>query len=166
MRPPPPVTWRANGYERRIYTTGHEERERTVMRAAGGVVWRRQPGGDLEIILVHRPGHDDWSLPKGKAEAGEDDLACALREVEEETAVQAAAGPELPTTRYLDRDGRSKVVRYWAMEPVAVGVHKPDDEIDEIRWLSLAQARLQMTYGADGVVLDGFESWLGGGSPG
>ncbi|MGH9075326.1 MAG: NUDIX hydrolase [Acidimicrobiales bacterium] len=133
------------------------------MRAAGGAVWRRRQDGDVEVVLVHRPGHDDWALPKGKAEGDEDDLACALREVEEETAVLGRAGPELPTVRYLDRDGREKVVRYWAMEPERVRAHQADDEIDQVEWLSLADARERMTYGADGVVLDGLESWLAGG---
>lgn len=112
---------------------------------------------------MHRPGHDDWALPKGKAEQGESDLACALREVQEETAVKAVAGPELATVRYLDRDGRDKVVRFWAMKPASVGMHEPDREIDEVLWLSLAAARKQMTYGSDGLVLDSLEAWLAGG---
>ncbi|MEL7209612.1 MAG: NUDIX hydrolase, partial [Actinomycetota bacterium] len=37
------------------------------VRAGGGVVWRRT-GKQIEILLVHRPRYDDWSLPKGKAE--------------------------------------------------------------------------------------------------
>lgn len=125
-------------------------------------MWRRRDDGEVEIVLVHRPGHDDWSLPKGKAERGEDDLACALREVEEETAVLGVPGPELPTVAYLDKDGRRKVVRFWAMRPERVRHHKPDDEIDQIAWLSLAEARVRMTYEADGMVLDGLESWLDG----
>lgn len=133
------------------------------MRAAGGAVWRRRDDGEIEVLLVHRPGHDDWSLPKGKAEGGEDDLACALREVEEETAVKGIPGPELPTVAYRDRDGRCKLVRFWAMRPERVRVHEADEEIDEITWLSLADARSRMTYEADCVVLDGLESWLGGG---
>ncbi|MGH9064229.1 MAG: NUDIX hydrolase [Acidimicrobiales bacterium] len=130
------------------------------MRAAGGAVWRRS-GGTIEVLLVHRPSHDDWSLPKGKADPGEDDLACALREVEEETAVRGRAGPELATVRYLDRDGRRKVVRYWAMEPASAGVHEPDDEIDEVSWLPLGAALRRMTYQADRAVLEALVGWLG-----
>ena len=36
--------------------------------AAGGVVWRRDIEGEIEVLLVHRPRYDDWSLPKGKQE--------------------------------------------------------------------------------------------------
>ena len=41
------------------------------VKAAGGVVWRRGPEG-VEVVLVHRPRYDDWSLPKGKLDRGED----------------------------------------------------------------------------------------------
>jgi 8-oxo-dGTP diphosphatase len=54
----------------------------------------------LEILLVHRPRYDDWTLPKGKAAAGESDEQCALREVEEETGLRCTLGRELaPTVR-------------------------------------------------------------------
>jgi 8-oxo-dGTP pyrophosphatase MutT (NUDIX family) len=57
--------------------------DRAVVRAAGGVVWRRGPDGRLETALVHRPKYDDWSLPKGKPEPGEHPLQTAVREVVE-----------------------------------------------------------------------------------
>ena len=62
------------------------------VRAAGGVVWRRDAGDRLEVLLVHRPEYDDWTLPKGKNLPGEDDLVCALREVAEETGYRLAEG--------------------------------------------------------------------------
>ena len=73
---------------------------------------------------MHRPRYDDWSLPKGKADEGESDAACALREVEEETGLTCVLGDELPSTHYRDSKGRDKTVRYWAMEPIVDdGVH-------------------------------------------
>ena len=88
--------------------------EQPVVRAAGGVVWRRSDAG-LEVLLVHRPRYDDWSLPKGKADPGEDDVDTAAREVAEETGLAGVLGPELARIRYTDRNGRAKVVRYWSM---------------------------------------------------
>ena len=85
------------------------------IRAAGGVVLRTGPGGRTEVLLVHRPGHRDWSLPKGKVEPDEAEEDCALREVAEETGLECLLGPELGGTRYRDRRGRDKAVRYWAM---------------------------------------------------
>ena len=74
---------------------------KSVVRAAGGVVTRAGREG-AEILLVHRPRYDDWTLPKGKAEAGESDEDCALREVEEETGLACELGPEVAVSEYED----------------------------------------------------------------
>ncbi len=125
----------------------------TVVQAAGGVVWRREAGRDLEVLLVHRPRYDDWTLPKGKLDAGEDHADAALREVEEETGLRCALGPELASTSYRDRKGRTKHVRYWAMTPVA-GRFTPTDEVDEVVWLPVEDAKAVLTYERDRPVLD------------
>ena len=128
-----------------------------LVRAAGGVVWQRRHG-ELEILVVHRPRYDDWSLPKGKADPGESDTDCALREVEEETGLVCELGAELPSTRYRDNKGRDKVVRYWAMEPRSgAGTFTPNDEIDEIRWLPVDEAVAQLSYEHDRPVVRAFE---------
>jgi 8-oxo-dGTP diphosphatase len=113
-----------------------------LVRAAGGVVRRRSKNGSAQYALVHRPRYDDWSIPKGKVDPGETDEEAALREVEEETGVRATLGPELESTRYRDRKGRLKQVRYWLMEPVdgKVPRFRPNNEIDEVRWCSAADA--------------------------
>jgi 8-oxo-dGTP pyrophosphatase MutT (NUDIX family) len=125
----------------------------TVVEAAGGVVWRRSPAGELEVLLVHRPRYDDWTVPKGKLGAGEDHAAAALREVEEETGLRCALGEQLPSTSYVDRKGRPKRVRYWAMTP-AGGAFTPSDEVDEVRWVSVDAAASMLTYPRDRAVLD------------
>ena len=115
--------------------------------AAGGVVLRRDDGGE-RVAVIHRPKYMDWSLPKGKLEPGEGFEEAALREVEEETGFSARLLEELPPISYLDRKGRTKLVRYWLMEPLE-GEFTPHDEVDELRWLPLTEAHDLLTYDHD-----------------
>jgi len=126
-----------------------EARREMTVRAGGGVVVR-----DGEVLLVHRPRYDDWTFPKGKADPGESDEDCALREVWEETGLRCALGAELPPTAYDDALGRPKIVRWWTMEPLEDDGFVPGKEIDELRWLAPADARALLTYERDLELLD------------
>jgi 8-oxo-dGTP pyrophosphatase MutT (NUDIX family) len=126
--------------------------ERPV-RAAGGLVLRRRPGGPVEIALVHRPAQDDWSLPKGKLDEGEAPEAAALREVEEETGLRCEIVRPCGRIAYVDRRGRDKVVDYWVMRPLS-GRFRPSREVDELRWLPVEDARRLLSYPTDRQLLD------------
>ncbi len=119
-------------------------------------MWRRNHDR-LEVLLVHRPRYDDWSLPKGKLSEAEDHASAALREVEEETGLRCALGPELPAASYRDRRGRPKVVRYWAMTPID-GRFAPSREVDEVRWVPATEAARVLSYDWDGRVVDAVSS--------
>ena len=128
------------------------------IQAAGGVIRRPGPAGLAELTVVHRPRYDDWSWPKGKLDEDESFEEAALREVEEETGWRCRLGPELPSTRYRDNKDRSKVVRYWAMEPLSGdGKFSPNDEIDDIRWLPASEARQRLSYDHDQPVVEALE---------
>ena len=114
------------------------------VQAAGCVV---RHGG--RIAVIHRPRYDDWSLPKGKLDPGETFEQAAVREVEEEIGVRGTLGDELASTEYADRKGRSKIVRYWVMEATDVPAFAPNEEVDELRWLSADEARALLTYERD-----------------
>jgi len=131
------------------------------VRAAGGVVWRVGREGGVEVLLVHRPEYDDWSLPKGKRDPGETDEQCAVREVEEETGLRCVPGRELPSTTYVDRKGRAKLVRYWEMT-VAGGKAGPHNEVDGVRWLDLDDVFGQLTYERDVGVVQAFARFAAG----
>lgn len=112
------------------------------------MVRRLSDTGTPEVLVVHRPRYDDWSFPKGKADPGESDEQCALREVEEETGLLCTLDRELPEAFYLDRRGRPKIVKYWTMEPVA-GEFAANDEVDEALWVNLEDALEIVSYHHD-----------------
>jgi 8-oxo-dGTP diphosphatase len=123
--------------------------EAAEVKASGGVVWRRSGDGDAEVVVVHRPRYDDWSLPKGKLDQDERWEDAALREVQEEVGLRCTLGEELPPVAYRDNKGREKVVRYWLMEPLDGGAFEPNDEVDEMRWLDLQAATALLSYPHD-----------------
>lgn len=120
-----------------------------LVRGAGGVVSRTLPAsGGVEIALVHRPGYDDWTLPKGKLDPGEIEEFTAVRETEEETGLRCRLERWLGTTRYVDHKGRRKVVHYWLMRPLS-GFFAANREVDELRWLAPHKAADLLTYEHD-----------------
>jgi 8-oxo-dGTP diphosphatase len=106
----------------------------------------------VEVVLVYRERYRDWTFPKGKVEEGETDEQAALREVEEETGLRCELGEELARTRYRDPKLRAKVVRYWAMTPVA-GEAGARHEIDDLVWLPIPGATERLTHERDRDVL-------------
>ncbi|QWQ42696.1 NUDIX hydrolase [Streptomyces sp. YPW6] len=118
-----------------------------VIRAAGCVLWRRGPGGGVEVCLVHRPKYGDLSFPKGKLKRHEEPLAAAVREVLEETGHHCAPGARLPSAHYVV-DGRPKIVDYWAAEATG-GSFSANDEVDRILWLTPDAARARLTQPRD-----------------
>lgn len=62
--------------------------------------------------------------------------------------MRCAIGEELPSTSYRDARGRSKIVRYWLMEPVD-GALAAAHEVDDARFLPLRDAARLLTYDRD-----------------
>jgi 8-oxo-dGTP diphosphatase len=128
-----------------------------VVRAAGGLVRRRGQGGDVDIVLVHRPAYDDWTFPKGKLHDGETEEDAALREVEEETGLRCRLDRDLGLSSYRDARGRPKTVRYWTMTAID-GILAPAHEIDDARWLPLDVASATLSYPRDREVIARFKA--------
>src|SRR5262249_23289624 len=119
------------------------------LRAAGGLVVR-----DGRVLLVHRPKYDDWAFPKGKLEPGETWTDAALREVEEETGLGCELGQYVGSTHYEVGVG-SKEVRYYRM--TTDGEPQPQNEVDDLRWLTVEEATDLLSYGYDRALLETLE---------
>jgi len=135
--------------------------------SAGILMYRRRPAG-VEVLLVHPGGPfyvrrdaGVWSIPKGEYELGEDALAAAVREFEEETGFRPN-GPFLELEPVQQKGG--KVVRAWASEgdwdpailrsnlftlewPPRSGQLREFPEVDRGAWFPLAEARQQILAG-------------------
>ncbi len=126
--------------------------------AAGGVVWRRDIEGEIEVLLVHRPRYDDWSLPKGKVEEGEALISCAYREILEETGLSIKLGPYVGSVEYYVPDGL-KNVAYWSASLVEDhSSFHANEEVDQIIWLDLQSAAFRATRDSDREILVRFSA--------
>lgn len=127
-----------------------------MIRAAGAVLWRQTPDGNHEVAIIHRNKYEDWSLPKGKLETNETSIACASREVFEETGIRATFGQQLGTTDYED-NGQLKRVQFWAAKaPWSQEQFKPNEEVDLMRWVAPEIALLQLTHKSEREIVERF----------
>jgi predicted NUDIX family NTP pyrophosphohydrolase len=134
-----------------------------MARRSAGILLYRRRGEAVEVLLVHPGGpfwarrdRGAWSIPKGEVEPGEDPLAVAVREFEEETGRPPPAAGLLPLGEVRQRGG--KLVAAWAapgdLDPAAVtsntftlewppgsGRRREFPEVDRAGWFDLATAR-------------------------
>ncbi|MDO5681521.1 MAG: NUDIX hydrolase [Propionibacteriaceae bacterium] len=119
--------------------------KRPAVRAAGAVVLRRE-SDETEVLVVHRPRYDDWSLPKGKLDRGETDAVCAVREVAEETGVRVRLTAPLSPHRYRVSGG-IKQVDWWLAEVNGEpGEIADPEEVDKAEWLPVSEALEWLSY--------------------
>ena len=123
--------------------------------AAGAVLWRKSEKKKIEVLIIHRPKYDDWTFPKGKAEVGEPLIACAYREVLEETNIETAFGPYLGEVEYLTNDGKKKV-SFWSAKVVKEKDFKPNAEVDQLKWVEVTKVKELLTLDTDRKILEQF----------
>ena len=133
--------------ERPATTAGGKGSAKTIL-AAGAVVTREHPTRGTEIVLVHRKRYDDWTLPKGKLDAGESLPACAVREVLEETGVAIRLGAPLDQVNY-HQGGIPKHVHWWSGSVVSATKRAPDHEVDVVSWLPIRAALSRLSFEYD-----------------
>lgn len=135
-----------------------------ITTAAGGIVWRNRQGATrpdprVEVLIVHRPSYDDWTFPKGKTDPGEQLQTTAVREIAEEAGIRVRLGHPLQDLSYAISGG-TKIVSYWCARALGTDENQPfvpNKEVDEVRWVSMRDARKFLTYQHDRDLLETFK---------
>jgi len=146
-----------------------------MAKTSAGLLMFRVRGGDPEVFLVHPGGplwavkdEGAWSIPKGVVQPGEDTLAAARREFEEETGFPAA-GAFLPLAPLRQPSG--KVIHAWAFEgdadpaqlrsnpfslewPPKSGRQQSFPEVDRAGWFPPAEAHRKIIPGQRGFLAE------------
>ncbi|HST05415.1 MAG TPA: NUDIX hydrolase [Chloroflexia bacterium] len=122
--------------------------------SAGGVVFRLSATGTgWDIVAVQRARHGDWSLPKGHLEAGETREQAAIREVKEESGIDARIISSLGETDYFFRTTNGglvhKTVYHFLLEATSDTLGGPNWEVSESRWVNINEANNLLTYAKD-----------------
>ncbi len=126
--------------------------------SAGGVVYRRE-GQTIEVVLASRRtrrGDLAWGLAKGGIEEGESLEDAAVREVREETGIEAVVEASLGDTRYFyvwEEMRIRKTVHFFLMRATGGDPAERDDEMEEIRWFPIERALKRAAYRGEREVL-------------
>jgi len=115
-----------------------------LVQAAGAIVFRG-PSDAREVLLVHRPAYDDWTLPKGKPDYGEYLMRTAVREVLEETGATIRLGVPLGMTTYPVTKG-TKESWWWVGHLISQVDRAPDKEVDNAPWVPVEEALRRLTW--------------------
>src|SRR4051794_13747248 len=114
-------------------------------RSAGGVVYRTDARGPEIALASRRTRRGDlaWGLPKGLIEPDEDPAATAVREVREETGLEAEIEQDLGDISYFyvwEGVRVRKSVRFFLMRATGGDISVHDHEMEEIGWFPLREA--------------------------
>jgi 8-oxo-(d)GTP phosphatase len=115
---------------------------------AAGTVIVKGRGLNQKIAVIHRPHRQDWSFPKGKIDGSDTAAATAIRETLEETGLKVTLNQPLTTQEYIF-DGLPKTVFYWRATLIDNSEFIPNDEADQLVWISLKAALKLLTYDVD-----------------
>ena len=135
--------------------------------SAGGVIYRTRDGA-AEIALVGKLSPRRWGLPKGGPQKSESLEQAAVREVTEETGLQARLIRPIGEIDYWFRWGgrrHFKTVHFYLMEAIGGDVSQHDDEYDVVEWFSLDEALRNMTYRSEVDIVERAAAMLRGEDP-
>ena len=141
----------------RARRTARKTETRTEV-SAGGVVYRREPDGVEVVLAARRTRRGDlaWGLAKGGIEVDESPQEAAVREVREETGIEAEIEASLGETRYFYvwEDVRiRKTVHFFLMRATGGDPGDRDDEMEDVQWFPLERALKRAAYRGEREVL-------------
>src|ERR1700682_1683881 len=135
--------------------------------SAGGVVFRGEKDG-VEVVIVSVGGQNRWQLPKGLVEDGEKPEITAVREAREEAGVDSEVVQHLETVEYwyAGLDGGERVrfhkhVHFYLLRYVGGDTRDHDWEVNEARWVPIADATGQLTFDSERRVMERAAQLLG-----
>lgn len=120
--------------------------------SSGGIVYKKEKG-HWKVALIARKGGKVWCLPKGLVEKKERLEETAVREVKEETGLEASIAQKLGDLKYwyARKEGGDtvrifKIVHFYLMKYRSGSVEDHDWEVDEARWFPLDEAVEKLEY--------------------
>ncbi|HKR63050.1 MAG TPA: NUDIX hydrolase [Thermoanaerobaculia bacterium] len=123
--------------------------------SGGAVIAVRE--GKPHVALIATRGRTRWGLPKGAVSQGETSEAAALREVREETGIEARIVRPLDTIEYFFRVGDTlihKRVDFYLMDYVAGELEPQLSEVDDVEWVELTSALQRASFDSERKLLE------------
>ncbi len=119
-----------------------------------GIIVSRKIKDELNILIVkHKDGH--WGFPKGHMEEKETEKETALRETWEETGIKARiVGDFRKVITYQPKPNTTKDVVFFQGEVESGEISFPNEEIDQIKWVTIKEAQKLITYQAERQLLE------------
>lgn len=128
----------------------------SMEKSCGAIIWREQEGLPRVLLLQHRNG-GHWAFPKGHVEGDETEEQTALREIKEETGLKVKLDPGFRrVVTFSPKPRVMKDVVYFAARPTGGKLKRQEEEVLDIRWLTLGEALKLVTYETDRAVLRDF----------
>lgn len=125
--------------------------------SCGGIAWEPEKKETLLVKVENLSGQQVWTFPKGHPEANETDEQAAIREVLEETGWTCEVVQPMTDVQYFYVHNGTrfhKTVRWFLMKPVAETAKFWEHEVMEVRWVSMRDAAVLISYDSDKKLLE------------